>query len=178
MMTILFPRLGSLELKPYEAPFGRMMLAFGRATVAAIELVEKCKGSEAEAVLFVGTAGTKDLPKSLRKLFSNKLDKEQDAKLRHAAGEYKAVGDKRHHLIHGEWWFNVFENGGLNVRRARSQTIKGRPKTIKEKKRVLIIENIEVVSPTDLDDWATKLNTVADDFDDLAWQYSVGGGDR
>ena len=91
----------------------------------------------------------------------------------------------RSDTTHGEWWFNVFENGGLNVRRARSQTIKGRPKTIKgrsktikEKKRVLIIENIEVVSPTDLDYWATKLNTVADDFDDLAWQYSVGGGDR
>jgi hypothetical protein len=45
-MTILFPRLGSRELQPYEAPFGRMMLAFGRAA-AAIELVAKCKGSEA-----------------------------------------------------------------------------------------------------------------------------------
>ena len=164
MMTILFPRLGSLELKPYEAPFGRMMLAFGRATVAAIELVEKCKGSEAEAVLFVGTAGTKDLPKELLTLFKSKLDKEQDAKLRHAAAEYKAVGEKRHYLIHGEWWFNVFENGVLDVRRARWKTIK--------KKKRMFIEHIEVVSPADLDDWATRLNTVADDFDDLAWQYS------
>jgi hypothetical protein len=53
-MTILFPRLGSRELQPYEAPFGRMMLAFGRAA-AAIELVAKCKGSEAAAVQFVTT---------------------------------------------------------------------------------------------------------------------------
>jgi len=84
-MTILFPRLGSRELQPYEAPFGRMMLAFGRATAAAIELVAKCKGREPEAVQFVTTAGTKDLPKRLVSLFKNKLEKEQSAKLRHAA---------------------------------------------------------------------------------------------
>jgi hypothetical protein len=107
-MTILFPRLGSLELKPYEAPLGRMMRAFGRAAAAAIELVAKRNGNnEAEAVRFVTTAGTKSLPKSLRRLFRDKLDKDQDAKLRHAAAEYKAVADERHHLIHGEWWFNV-----------------------------------------------------------------------
>ena len=44
---------------------------------------------EAEAVRFVTTAGTKDLPKKLRRLFKNKLDKEHDAKLRQAADEYK-----------------------------------------------------------------------------------------
>jgi hypothetical protein len=48
---------------------------------------------EAEAVRFVTTAGTKDLPKKLRRLFKNKLDKEHDAKLRQAADEYKAVGE-------------------------------------------------------------------------------------
>jgi hypothetical protein len=47
-MTIIFPRLGSRELQPYEAPFGRMMLAFGRATAAAIELVAKCKGARSK----------------------------------------------------------------------------------------------------------------------------------
>jgi hypothetical protein len=30
IMTILYPSLGSSELQPYEAPFGRMMLAYGR----------------------------------------------------------------------------------------------------------------------------------------------------
>jgi hypothetical protein len=158
-MTILFPRLGSRELQPYEAPFGRMMLAFGRATAAAIELVAKCKGSEAAAVQFVTNAGTKDLPKRLRRLFKNKLDSEQDAKLRHAADEYKAVGDKRHRLIHGEWWFNVFENGELNIRRVRNKKIKN--------KSVLFIEHIEVVSADELENWATRLNAVADDFDEL-----------
>ena len=118
-------------------------------------------GSEAEAVQFVTTAGTKGLPKKLRRLFKNKnkLDKQQDAKLRHAADEYKAVGDKRHHLIHGERWFNVFENGELNVRRVRNKKIKN--------KSVFIIEHIEVVSADELDDWAAKLNAVADDFDEL-----------
>ena len=51
---------------------------------------------EAEAVRFVTTAGTKDLPKKLRRLFKNKLDKEHDAKLRQAADEYKAVGEIPH----------------------------------------------------------------------------------
>jgi len=160
-MTILFPRLNSRELEPYVAPFGRMILAFGRVTAAAIELVEKRKGSEAEAVRFVATTSTKDLPKKLRRLFANKLDKEQEEKLRHAAAEYKAVAGERHHLIHGEWWFNVFENGVLTVRNVRW----------KNNKTALVIEHREVISPTDLDDWATRLNAVADDFDDLAWQY-------
>ena len=89
-MTILFPRLGSPQLEPYEAPFGRMMLAFARATAAVIELVIQVQGKgEAEVVRFVTTAGTKDLPKKLRRLFKNKLDKEQDAKLRQVADEYK-----------------------------------------------------------------------------------------
>jgi hypothetical protein len=98
-----------------------MMLAFGRATKALIELVTNCTGSEAEAVRFVVNAGTNNLPKKLRQLFKNKLDKEQYAKLCHAAAEYKAVADKRHHLIHGEWWLNVFEDGALTVRNVRSR---------------------------------------------------------
>jgi hypothetical protein len=156
-MTVIFPRLGSSELEPYEAPFGRMMLAFGRATAAAIELVGKCKGSEAEAVRFVIEAGSNDLPKRLRKLLKNKLNKEQDEKLRRAAAEYKAVADERHHLIHGEWWFNVFEKGVLTVRNVRW------------KKNTLIIDNRVVVSAANLEDWAIKLDAVADEFDDLAW---------
>jgi hypothetical protein len=165
-MTILFPRLNSADLEPYVAPFGRMMLAFGRATTAAIELVEKCKGSEAEAVRFVSTTSAKDLPKKLRELLKNKLDKEQDEKLRHAAAEYKAVADERHHLIHGEWWFNVFEKGVLTVRNVRW----------KKNNSALIIENREVVSPADLDQWAARLDAVADDFDDLAWALGDSGG--
>jgi hypothetical protein len=143
-----------------------MMLAFGRATAAAIELVTKCKGSEAEAVRFVATTSSKDLPKGLRKLFKNKLDKEQDEKLLHAAAEYKAVADERHHLIHGEWWFNVFENGVLTVRNVRW----------KKNNTALIIENREVVSPADLDEWAARLDAVADEFDDLAWALGDSGG--
>jgi hypothetical protein len=163
-MTILFPRLGSLELQPYEAPFGRMMLAFGRATEAAIELVSQVQGKgEAEAVRFVTEAGAKELHKRLRRLFRSKLDKEQDEKLRHAAREYKAVGEKRNHLVHGEWWFNVFENGVLTVRAVREK-----------KKGVLTIENEEVVSADVLDDWANRLDTVADDFDDLEAQLRRG----
>jgi hypothetical protein len=158
-MTILFPRLGSPQLEAYEAPFGRMMLAFARATAAVIELVIQVQGKgEAEAVRFVTTAGTKDLPKKLWRLFKNKLDKEQDAKLRQAADEYKAVGDERHHLVHGDWWFNVFENGVLTVRRVRKN------------KTALVIEHREVASAADLDNWAVRLNAVANVFDDLALQ--------
>ena len=164
------------------APFGRMMLSFARATAALIELVEVQGEGEAEAVRFVATAGTKDLPKKLRKLFKGKLDKDQDAKLSRAAAEYKAVADVRHHLVHGEWWFNVFENGVLTVRKVgwkekknnlfwRLITYVFAPGT-RAAKTALIIENREVTSAADLGDWATRLDAVADDFDDLAWQYS------
>jgi hypothetical protein len=156
-MTIIFPRLGDPELEPYVAPFGRMMLAFGRATAAVIELVNKCKGSEAEAVRFVIEAGSNDLPKRLQKLLKDKLNKEQHEKLRSAAAEYKAVADERHHLIHGEWWFNVFEDGVLTVRNVRW------------KENKLIIDNREVVSADDLEKWAIRLDAVADEFDELEW---------
>jgi hypothetical protein len=162
-MTLLFPRLGSPELEPYEAPFGRMMLAFARATAALIELVIQVQGKgEAEAVRFVTTAGTKDLPKKLRRLFKNKLAKDQDAKLSRAAAEYKAVADERHHLVHGDWWFNVFENGVLTIRRTREKK--------KKNKTVLFIEHRVVASAADLDDWTARLDAVADIFDDLELQ--------
>jgi len=69
------------------------------------------------------------------------------------------VAEKRHRLIHGEWWFNVFENGALNVRRVRSKKTKT--------KRVWFLEHIKVVSADELEDWANRLNAVADDFDEL-----------
>ena len=64
-MTILFPSLGSDQLQPYEAPFGRMMLAYGRAIAATIALVAIRTETEAKAVEFVADAGTKELPKRL-----------------------------------------------------------------------------------------------------------------
>jgi len=165
-MTILYPRLGSPELEPYAAPFGHMMLAFGRATEAVIELVSHVQGKgEAEAVQFVAMAGPANLPKKLRGLTRNKLDKGRDEQLRHAAAEYKAVADERNHLVHGDWWFNVFENGVLTVRRAGWKK--------KKNKAELVIKHREIVSPADLDDWAARLDAVADDFDDLATQFQL-----
>jgi hypothetical protein len=77
-MTILFPSLGSDQLRPYEAPFGRMMLAYGRAIAATIALVATRTETEAK---FVADAGTKELPKRIRRMFRSALNDEQFTKL-------------------------------------------------------------------------------------------------
>jgi hypothetical protein len=123
-MTILFPSLGSDQLRPYEAPFGRMMLAYGRAIAATIALVAIRTETEAKAVEFVADAGTKELPKRIRRMFRGALNHEQFKKLDASMTKLKSLADKRHHVIHGEWWFNVFENGQLEIRAVRRGKIK------------------------------------------------------
>ena len=117
-MTSLFPSLGDPKLIPYEAPFGRMMLAYGRVIVATIALV-MIKESEARAVLCVTEAGTKNLPKRVRRLLRSVLSHQQLEQLNEALNRLKTIAEKRHRLIHGEWWFNVFQNEQLEIRSVR-----------------------------------------------------------
>ena len=83
-------------------PFGRMMLAFGRATAAAVELVRAAGRTEAEAVQMVGRDAHK-LPKRLKRLLEGKLNEADSVQMNEAAKHYKEVAEKRHHLVHGEW---------------------------------------------------------------------------
>jgi hypothetical protein len=66
-MTLLFPRSDSAELISFAAPFGRMMLAFGRASAAVMALVKRKVGTEKEAEQIIAV-GSKYLPKRLRRL--------------------------------------------------------------------------------------------------------------
>jgi len=154
-MTILLPRLDNRELEPFVAPFGRMMLAFGRATAAAVELVRAAGLSEAEAVQMVGRDAHK-LPKRLARLLEGKLKAEADSvQMKEAAERYREVAEKRHHLVHGEWWFNVFAEGRLEVRKVWDNRV----------------EHFDFVTPETLDLWATTLEGIADDLD--AIEYPV-----
>lgn len=108
-MTILYPAVHSPELQPFEAPLGRLMLAYGRAFAAVVALVASDKGSEAEAVLWVKQAGTEQLPKRLRRMFQPRLSREQFERLSKAMTCLKGLANKRNQLIHGEWWFRIRE---------------------------------------------------------------------
>lgn len=150
-MTILFASRGSDQLRPYEAPFGRMMLAYGRAIAATIALVAIRTETEAKAVEFVADAGTKELPKCMRRMFRGALNHEQCKKLDASMTKLKSLADRRHHVIHGEWWFNVFENGQLEIRAVRQGKIK----------------HMSTVSAHDLGQWALELDDIADVLDDI-----------
>ena len=51
----------------------------------------------------------------------------------------------------GEWWFNVFENGQLEIRAVRQGKIK----------------HMSTVSAHDLGQWALELEDIADVLDDI-----------
>jgi len=152
-MTILYPSLGSPELQPYEAPFGRMMLAYGRANAAVIAFVAAIMGDEAKAVAFVDKAGMKELPKRVRRIVKGKLKREHFDELSTSMTNLKALADKRHQLIHGEWWFSVFEDGRLTIRGVRPG------------KNGATIKHLGTVSTYNLDQWAKQLDEIADALD-------------
>jgi hypothetical protein len=89
-VTILSPRLHSPELKPYIEPFGRMMLAYGRAAVALVALAQLEHENEAAAVDFVDRSGTKDLPKQMRRLFRGKPEEDRFLQMGAAITRFKA----------------------------------------------------------------------------------------
>jgi hypothetical protein len=161
-MTVLYPSLGSPKLQPYEAPFGRMMLAYGRAFAAIVALVATIKGNEAEAVAFVESAGMKELPKRLRHIVRGKLKADQFKQLSESLTNWKLLADKRHRLIHGEWWFNVFEDNQLAIRGVWSR------------KKGTTIKHLATISAEDLDGWAKQLDEIADTLDLIEYHCRHG----
>jgi len=129
-----------------------MMLAYGRANAAIVALVATIKGDEAEAVAFVESAGMKELPKRLRHIVRGKLKADQFKQLSTSLTALKRLADKRHQLIHGEWWFNVFEGDELTIRGVRPG-------------KKLTIKHLATISAGDLDDWAQQLDEIADALD-------------
>ncbi|MBQ0824174.1 hypothetical protein KBI52_28665 [Microvirga sp. HBU67558] len=132
-----------------------MMLAYGRAAVAVVTLAQLEHENEAAAVDFVDRSGTKDLPKQMRRLFRGRLEEDRFLQMDAAVTRFKEISEKRHHLIHGEWWFDVFDGGHLVVRKVR----RGK------------IEHLLDVTPSVLEDWTQSLEDIADELDEV-W-YSV-----
>jgi hypothetical protein len=101
-----------------------MMLSFGRVIAAAIALAERAIGDELVAARIV-TQDTNGLPKRMRQTLRGKIP-DDDLKLMSAAlDKLKVIAVERHHMVHGEWWFNVFENGQLEIRNIRPDSIEG-----------------------------------------------------
>jgi len=157
-MTILYP--SRPELQAYEAPLGRMMLAYGRAMAAVVALVEAYEGDEAKAVLFIDEVGTDQLPKRVRGLFRGRLETKLFDVLSEALTNFKMIAVKRHYLIHGHWYFDHFKKGQLTIRSARQQ-----------KNKKIKIDRLGDVSIRDLDQWADQLDEIADILDDIEFAF-------
>ncbi|KAA0124289.1 hypothetical protein CIW48_08150 [Methylobacterium sp. P1-11] len=143
-MTLLFPRASSVELERYVVPFGRMMLAYGRAHEAVVELVLLEITEEAEAREHV--AGTKGLPKKMRRLFRDKLGKEEFELMNVCIKQFSEVASERHHLIHGEWWFD------------------GKCLVVRRLHKGLLMHALDI-TPARIDEWGETLDNIADELD-------------
>ncbi|MGU3284620.1 hypothetical protein [Methylobacterium mesophilicum] len=143
-MTLLLPRASSAELEQYVVPFGQMMLAYGRAHEAVVELTRLELAEEAEAREYA--AGTKELPKKMRRLFRGKLDKELFELMDACMKQFSKVAAERHHLIHGEWWF---DGKCLAVRRLH----KGE-----------LMHALDI-TPACINEWSETLDNIADELD-------------
>lgn len=156
-----------------------MMLAYGRAIAAIIALAAAALGSEAKAVLWFNQTGTDQLPKRARRIFRGELNESELAELSAAVTKLKRMARKRHQLIHGEWWFNAFENGQLTIRGVRTRRSKDQSwlqklatvcRVRKKKEDEIVgmkIEHLATISVEDLDGWAQELNQIADVLDNV-----------
>ena len=148
-MTILYPEIDSPELKPYAAPLGRLMLAYGRAVAATISLAEYKLGSEIKAAQLVNKDSDK-LPKRMRKLFRGDLKGDNFKAFSHALTRMKIIAAERHQLVHGQWWLK-FVGGHLQTRNVQNGRIK----------------HTKPFSPHLLEQYASELDSIATQFDDL-----------
>jgi|SRR5262245_52882551 len=148
-MTFLYPAIDSPELQPYAAPFGRVMLGYGRAITAAIALAKRSKlRTEMKAAKLVNN-NSNGLPDDMRALFCGKLKKADFEALSRALDRMKEIAKDRNQLVHGEWWFDVFADGQLQTRNVKRNSI----------------EHGKSYSPELLNQYAVELDDIADEFD-------------
>lgn len=148
-MTFLYPSIDSPELQPYAAPFGRLMLGHGRAITAAIALAKRSKlRTEMKAAKLVSN-NSNGLPDDMRALFCGKLKKTDFEALGRALDRMKEIANDRNQLVHGEWWFNGFEDGRLQTRNVKRDRVK----------------HGKSYSPELLTQYASELDAIADEFD-------------
>jgi hypothetical protein len=152
-MPILYPSIDGPELERYIAPLGRLMLGYGRAIYATIELVKRTKLRTEKAAADLVNNNSQNLPDDVRNLFRGRLKKDEFQALSSGLDRMKFIAKKRNQLIHGQWWFY---NGQLQTRNVRRSDIKHDASY-----------SVEL-----LNEWASDLDKIADDFDQL--EYTLG----
>ncbi len=158
-MTVAFPRASSPELEPYVHPLGRMMLAYGRAHEAVVELVALEIADEGGARKYA--SGTEDLPKRMRRLFRDKVNEHHFARMDAILKRFVEVANERHHLVHGEWWFDPFDGGRLVVRRLHRDEL----------------THAFHITPAQIIEWTDALDEIADELemirDGIRWDREM-----
>jgi hypothetical protein len=115
-MTVIFPHPDDENLTSFLAPFGRMMFGYSRAMVALREVALGVIGDEEKTVRFMLSVKSNTMAAKFRELCAPTFEPDRlDALLGHIA-TLTNLYRRRNMIVHGEWWFNVFEGGGLLVR--------------------------------------------------------------
>src|SRR5215212_2260010 len=112
-MTVIFPHPHDPLLAPFVEPFGRMMLAYGRAMVAVREIAHVHLGCEEKAVKFMRGVKSDNLVEEVTDLCAPTLDPDRLNDLRAYCEKLAELYRRRNRIVHGEWWFNVLGNREL-----------------------------------------------------------------
>jgi len=130
------------------------MLGYGRAVAAAIALATTKLGSELEAAKLVNK-DSDNLPKRMRKLLRGHMKGDDFKTLSHALTRMKFIAEKRHHLVHGEWWLK-FDGGHLQTRNI-------------QKNRIV---HSKPFSAELLNQYASEIDKIAGDLEFLEYTYA------
>lgn len=136
-----------------------MMFGYGRAMVALREVAQSLLGTEEKAVDFMRGVNSKTMVKEFRKLCAPTFEEDRlDELIRHI-DTLASLYRRRNIIVHGEWWFNVFENNELQVRdwdRDAKEPV-----------------HDETITPETLDQLAREFDEVSQDIDIFSYTPKV-----
>lgn len=150
-MTVIFPHPHDPHLAPYLEPFGRMMFGYGRAMVALREVAQSVLGTEEKAVKFMRGVDSRTMVEKFRELCEPSFPPDRLNELLGCCATLAALHRRRNRIVHGEWWFDVLDDGGLLVRDWDREI--GGP------------VHDETVTPESLDQLANEFSEVSSDID-------------
>ncbi|TFV39403.1 hypothetical protein E4K66_13440 [Bradyrhizobium frederickii] len=161
-MTVIFPHPDDEQVEPFLAPFGRMMFGYGRAMIALREVAEAVLGSEEKAVDFMRGVKSSNMVEKFRDLCAQTFEDGQLNELLKHIETLSSLYQRRNIIVHGEWWFNVFEDDALSVRdwdRKAGEPI-----------------HDETITPETLDQLAIEFDDVSQDIDVFSYRPKVQAG--
>ena len=159
-MTVIFPHPNDEKLAPFLAPFGRMMFGYGRAMVALREVALMVLGDEEKAVRFMLRVKSNTIVEKFRELCAPTFEPDQLNELLGYCEKLADLNYRRNMIVHGEWWFDVFERGSFMVRDWDRD--EGGP------------VNDETVTPESLDALAWRYDEVSSNIDMFSYQPNAG----